>query len=136
MRKVEQGMAVPDDPDTRLTRDATSAALIEAGFPVSPATLATKATRGGGPPFQKFGARPLYVWRDALAWAQSRLGAVVTSTSELDAVTPARRRPRSEIRRAGQNQTSAMDGKTSPHQRVIGLVETAHPGAPDIGREP
>jgi len=84
MCKVEQGMAVPDDPDTRLTRDAAAAALTEAGFPVSRATLATKATRGGGPPFQKFGTRPLYRWGDAIEWARSKLGPVVTSTAEID----------------------------------------------------
>ena len=43
--------------------------LTEAGFPVTEATLATKATRGGGPPFQKFGSRALYRWADALLWA-------------------------------------------------------------------
>src|SRR5271156_1236122 len=75
---------IPDNPDTRLTRNGIAAALTEAGFPIKPATLATKATRGGGPPFQRFGLRPLYRWGDALAWAQSRLGPLVTSTSELD----------------------------------------------------
>ena len=76
---------IPDDPETRLTRIATAAALSEAGFPVKPATLATKATRGGGPPFQRFGSRPLYKWSDALRWAQSRLSPPISSTSELDA---------------------------------------------------
>jgi hypothetical protein len=76
---------IPDDPDARLTRNATAAALTEAGFPVKPATLATKATRGGGPPFQRFGSRPLYKWADALRWAQSRLSPPISSTSELDA---------------------------------------------------
>jgi hypothetical protein len=75
---------IPDDPETRLTRIATAAALSEAGFPVKPATLATKATRGGGPPFQRFGSRPLYKWADALRWAQSRLSPPIGSTSELD----------------------------------------------------
>jgi hypothetical protein len=65
-----------------LTRNATAAALTETGFPTSPATLATKATRGGGPPFRRFGARPLYAWGDALRWAQSRLGPLISSTSE------------------------------------------------------
>jgi hypothetical protein len=73
------------DPDALLTRDATAAALTAIGFPVAPKTLATKATRGGGPPFRRFGARPLYRWGDALEWAQSRLGPVLTSTSEADA---------------------------------------------------
>jgi len=76
---------IPDDLDTLLTRVGCAAALTEAGFPISPETLATKATRGGGPPFRKFGPRALYPWGLALAWAQSRLGPVVSSTSELDA---------------------------------------------------
>jgi hypothetical protein len=77
-------MAIPDDSDTLLTREATASALTEAGFPTSPATLATKASRGGGPAFRKFGPRPLYRWGDAIEWAQTRLGPVVTSTAELD----------------------------------------------------
>ena len=34
-------MAIPSDPEALLTRDAMASALTEAGFPVSPATLAT-----------------------------------------------------------------------------------------------
>jgi hypothetical protein len=75
---------IPDRLDALLTRDATAAALTEAGYPVKPKTLATMATRGGGPPFQKFSNRPLYTWGLALTWAKSRLGPVVTSTSELE----------------------------------------------------
>jgi hypothetical protein len=74
---------IPDD--ALLTRDATAAALTEAGFPTSPATLATKATRGGGPPFRRFGPRPLYTWGDALRWAETRLGPLIFSTSEASA---------------------------------------------------
>jgi hypothetical protein len=73
-----------DNPDTLLTRAAAAEALTAAGFPVSRTTLATKASRGGGPRFRKFGARPLYRWGDLLAWAASRLGPVVSSTAELD----------------------------------------------------
>jgi hypothetical protein len=75
----------PQSPDARLTRSATAAALTAAGFPIKAATLATKATRGGGPPFQRFGSRPLYRWADALQWAQSRLTPTMQSTSEADA---------------------------------------------------
>ena len=71
--------------DALLTRDQAAAALTAAGFPVKAKTLATKATRGGGPPFQRFGSRPLYRWADALGWAQSRLSPPIGSTSELDA---------------------------------------------------
>ena len=50
-------MTIPIDPDKWLTRRDTAAALTEAGFPVAEATLATKATRGGGPPYRS--SRPL-----------------------------------------------------------------------------
>ena len=76
---------IPDNLETLLTREATAEALTAAGFPTSPATLATKASRGGGPPFRRFGARPLYRWGDAIEWARSKLGPVVRSTAELDA---------------------------------------------------
>jgi hypothetical protein len=77
--------SIPDNPDALLTRDRTAEALTEAGYPIKAKTLATKATRGGGPPFRKFGSRALYRWDDALAWAQSRLTATRHSTSEEDA---------------------------------------------------
>jgi hypothetical protein len=68
--------------DELLTRDAVAAALTEAGFPITCATLSTKATRGGGPPYRLFGRRPLYQWADALAWAHGRLSVAATSTAE------------------------------------------------------
>jgi len=64
--------AIPENPDALLSRALTAAALTEAGYPVSKATLASKATRGGGPPYRLFGRRPLYRWNDVLAWARSR----------------------------------------------------------------
>jgi hypothetical protein len=76
---------IPDTPDLLLTRERTAEALTEAGFPVKARTLATKATRGGGPPYRKFGLRVLYRWSDALAWAEGRLTATCCSTSEKDA---------------------------------------------------
>ena len=76
---------IPDSPDTMLTRDAVASALTAAGFPVSGATLATKATRGGGPEYRLFGRRPLYRWGDALGWAKARLSKPVSSSSEMEA---------------------------------------------------
>jgi len=35
--------------------------------------LATCATRGGGPPFSKYGSRVIYRWGDGLAWALSKM---------------------------------------------------------------
>ncbi len=76
---------IPDNPDARLTREATAAALTAAGFPVRTKTLATKATRGGGPPYSLFSGRALYRWGDALEWAHACLTAPRRSTSEADA---------------------------------------------------
>jgi hypothetical protein len=75
---------ISHSPDALLTRGATADALTENGYPMKPATLATKATRGGGPPYRRFGAVALYRWGEALQWAQSRLSAPIRSTSELD----------------------------------------------------
>jgi hypothetical protein len=77
--------AIPTDPETLLTRTQLAAALSDAGYPVSLETLATKATRGGSPPYRLFGKKPLYRWGDALEWARSKLGPVQRSTSEGDA---------------------------------------------------
>jgi len=75
--------AMPHDPDVLLTHVDCAAALTEAGFPTSPKTLATKASRGGGPPFRRWGSKPLYPWGSALAWAVGRLGPPLHSTSEI-----------------------------------------------------
>jgi hypothetical protein len=75
--------AIPDL-DTLLSRHAVSKALEDRGFPVPPATLATMASRGGGPPFHRFGTRVLYRWGPALAWAQARLRGPISSTSQAD----------------------------------------------------
>lgn len=75
---------LPDNLDAFLTRAQAGAALRAAGFPVADKTLATKASRGGGPPFRRFGARVLYRWGDALDWARARLSAPISSTSETD----------------------------------------------------
>lgn len=75
---------IPDDPNALLLRVPTAAALTAAGYPVKPKTLATKATRGGGPPYRLFGRRALYRWGDALGWAQDQLSAPRGNTSEQD----------------------------------------------------
>jgi hypothetical protein len=71
-----------NNPDVLLTRDQTATALTEAGFPTKAKTLATKATRGGGPPYRIYGGRVLYRWRDVLEWAESKLSPLVRNTSE------------------------------------------------------
>ncbi len=74
-----------NDLDTLRDRKTTAENLTSAGFPVSPATLATMATRGGGPRYQLFGRKPLYRWGDALEWAKGRLSKPIRSTSEAEA---------------------------------------------------
>jgi hypothetical protein len=71
------------DPNVRLSRKQTADALSSAGYPIAEATLASMATRGGGPLFSKFGPRVVYRWADVLEWAQHRLSKPVKSTSEL-----------------------------------------------------
>jgi hypothetical protein len=71
------------DPETRLQRKALAKALTDNGFPTSASALATRATRGDGPPFQRYGRYSLYRLGDALDWARSRLSRRVTSTAEL-----------------------------------------------------
>jgi hypothetical protein len=75
-------MSFPLDPGALLLRKQTAEALTSAGYPTASATLATMATRGGGPPYRLFGRRAVYRLGDALDWAQSRLSAPRRSTSE------------------------------------------------------
>jgi hypothetical protein len=76
---------IPYSPDALLTRVDAAAALAEAGFPIAPKTLATMATRGGGPAYRTFGKRVLYRRADLIAWAESRLSLPRRSTAEADA---------------------------------------------------
>ncbi len=76
---------LPDGLDTLLTRTRAAAALTAIGYVTSPATLATKVTRGGGPPYRMYGPRALYRWGDCLTWAQNRMSQPRRSSSELNA---------------------------------------------------
>ena len=76
---------IPDALDALLTRERTAEALTAAGYPVASKTLATKATRGGGPPYSLFSGRALYRWGDALNWARNLTTPPRRSTSEADA---------------------------------------------------
>ena len=67
----------------RLRRKEASAYLLEKhGVPTAVATLAKMATVGGGPAITYFGRIPLYDRTDLDAWADSKLAAPVSSTSE------------------------------------------------------
>jgi hypothetical protein len=83
---------IPTDSDAMLTRVQAARALTAAGYPCSPATLASKASRGDGPLFRRFGTKPLYRWADLLGWVNSKLSRAVHATSELDVATPSSNR--------------------------------------------
>jgi hypothetical protein len=70
------------NPEAQMTRQQIAEALTAAGYPISSKTLATKATRGGGPMFRIFCGRAVYRWADALEWAERITSAPRASTSE------------------------------------------------------
>lgn len=67
----------------RLRRDEASQYLEMAhGIVLAPSTLATMATRGGGPAFQKLNRTPLYPRSSLDQWAVEKLGPLRLSTSD------------------------------------------------------
>jgi hypothetical protein len=64
---------IPDSPDALLTRAKAADALTALGYPVAASTLSTKATRGEGPRYQRFGRKPLYRWSDCVRWAEGKM---------------------------------------------------------------
>lgn len=67
----------------RLRRSEVPAYLMEAhGIPIAKATLAKLASVGGGPVMEYAGRVPLYPRAELDRWAQARLSAPVSNTSE------------------------------------------------------
>jgi hypothetical protein len=66
-----------------MTRAETAQYITEHWFPCSPKTLAKLAVIGGGPAFRKAGRVPLYSTVSVDGWAESRIGPLVRSTTEL-----------------------------------------------------
>lgn len=65
-----------------LTREEASAHLTERGLKITKTTLQKMATLGGGPAYAIFGSRAVYTPQDLDAWADAKLSAPRTSTSE------------------------------------------------------
>jgi hypothetical protein len=82
---AEAALAGTLHPEMRLSPPEFAAALSALGFPTSAKTLATRRTRGGSAPFEKFGKYVTYAWGPGLNWARSRLSAPMCSTSEIAA---------------------------------------------------
>ena len=66
-----------------MTRAETARYISTRWFPYSAKTLAKVAVIGGGPPFRKAGRLPLYEKTDCDAWAETKIGPRVYSTSQL-----------------------------------------------------
>jgi hypothetical protein len=78
-------MVHPIDPDRFYDRNAAAKAAEEEGLPLSPKTLATMFSRGGGPKAQHFGRRVVYRGSDLIAWIEDRLTPPRRNSSERDA---------------------------------------------------
>jgi hypothetical protein len=63
-------------------REAAAYVREKHNVPCTEATLATLATRGGGPCFRRFGKIPIYPEEGLDSWVEARMGAPVRSTSE------------------------------------------------------
>ena len=74
----------PLDDDTLLSRQRVAEELTARGLPTAANTLRTMASRGGGPPYRRFGRVTVYRWGDSWAWAVKRLSEPMRSTSEAD----------------------------------------------------
>lgn len=81
------------DPDTMLSDLQAAEALGETGLRVAATTLQTKRSRGGGPPFVKFGVHVRYRWGSLLAWARSQLTPEVENTAQFRALNSSRSAP-------------------------------------------
>jgi hypothetical protein len=66
----------------RLSRKQTAQALTECGIPTSEKTLSTKASRGGGPPYQLYGKVSVYTWSETIDWVLATLSKPARNASE------------------------------------------------------
>ena len=65
-----------------LDQDQASKYLEDKGLRIAPKTLGKLRVTGGGPPYRKFGRKPIYDRPDLDAWVDRKLGAPRRSTSE------------------------------------------------------
>lgn len=81
--------SVSDATDRLLRRTEAAKYVVETyNIPCSPKTLAKLAcVSSDGPPFRRAGRFPLYPVSGLDAWAQSKIGPLVRSTSQCSAVS-------------------------------------------------
>lgn len=90
-----------------LTREEAALVLRALGYPVASTSLATMATRGGGPMYRRFGLRCLYRRSDLERWARAKLSKPRRSASEGDAADPVAR---------GGTEPSSAEARTPHHK--------------------
>jgi hypothetical protein len=88
------------DADPMLPRREAASFLRKRGFQVAEASLATWASRGGGPRYYKFGPKAIYKPSDLLDWAEAKLSAPRCSTAEADCAEQSAPRSLAAVRRA------------------------------------
>jgi hypothetical protein len=111
--------------DKRLDTRQASVFLTASGYTTAPATLNKLRCIGGGPPFEKFGRRPLYSEKSLLEWVHGRTTGPLRFTSDpenkaspLDAPIEARpirptQRPLGRPRRMAAAHRPQLDGGKS-----------------------
>lgn len=75
--------------DQYLNRDKAAQFLDKIGLRISAATLATFASRGGGPNYTRFGKRAVYLEKDLLEWASERMSVAGKTHTERSVKTEA-----------------------------------------------
>lgn len=70
--------------ERRLGQREAAEFLTGLGFKTAPATLNKLRCTGGGPVFEHFGRRPLYLESALLAWAEAKTSKPRRSTSEAE----------------------------------------------------
>jgi hypothetical protein len=120
---IADDRTVPHDFNRLLSRSASALALTNEGFPVSVATLATMATRGGGPPYQLFGRRALYRWGDSLKWARGRLSPPMANTSQATVSLAVKLAPNQAKDRAATQASKSNSANSRTANKVDKLVD-------------
>jgi N6-adenosine-specific RNA methylase IME4 len=108
-------------------REAAAYIREKYNVPCAEATLATSASRGGGPWFYLFGRIPIYPEQSLDSWVEARMGAPVRSTSEARNVPgePLRKAPTLSTTPVGTDASNARlppSGPLTANQRHTALA--------------
>jgi hypothetical protein len=113
-------------------REAAAYVREKHNLPCAAATLASLATRGGGPSYRLFGRVPIYRKEDLDAWVEARMGEPVRSTSEARGASgePHRKTPIPST--APSNGSRSAKPKTSPPSAADNVGGSADKAAASV----